>query len=96
MGVDSEVVDHVAALAKLRLEPREREDFVEQLGRILEYVEKLQEVDVGDVPPTKHVIDITNVDRRDEERPSLAREVSLANAPEVQQDHFAVPKVLPD
>lgn len=96
MAVDPDVVDHVAALAKLRLTPQEREAMVEQLGRILDYVEKLQEVDVSGVPPTKHVVEISNVDRPDRARPSPPREAALANAPEVEQEHFAVPKVLPE
>ena len=96
MSVDSKVVDHVASLAKLYLDDDERERMAEQLGHILDYVDQLREVDVGDVPPTKHVIDLINVSREDTVRPSLPREESLANAPESMLDYFVVPKVLPD
>lgn len=96
MSVDSKVVDSVASLAKLYLDDDERELIAEQLGRILEYVDLLREVDISDVPPTKHVIDLTNVTREDAPRPSLPLEESLANAPESIGNYFVVPKVLPD
>ena len=96
MRVDSKVVDSVASLAKLYLDEDERERMAEQLGRVLEYVDLLREVDITDVPPTKHVIDLTNVTREDAPRPSLPLEESLANAPESIGNYFVVPKVLPD
>lgn len=96
MSVDSRVVDYVASLAKLRLDDEERARMAEQLGRILEYVAQLEEVDVSRVPPTKHVLDLSNVNREDLPRPSLPLEDALANAPESKLDHFEVPKVLPD
>ena len=96
MSVDPKVVDSIAALAKLYLEDEEREAIARQLGRILEYVDQLEEVDVADVPPTKHVIDLVNVSRDDTPGDSLAREECLANAPDARLGYFAVPKVLPD
>ena len=96
MGVDSKVVDYVASLARLYFEDEERELVAEQLGRILELADQLREVDVSDVPPTKHVIDLANVSREDVPRPSLRPEEALANAPESMHDYFVVPKVLPD
>ena len=86
MRVDRELVDYVADLAKLRLDEGERETIAEQLGRILEYVEQLRGVDVSDVPPTKHVIEISNVSRPDTERDCLTAEEALANAPQSDQD----------
>lgn len=96
MAVDPTTVDYVASLAKLRLSEEERRRMVEDLGRILEYVEQIQQLDLSEVPPTKHVIEILDVARSDEARPSLPRETALANAPETAHHHFAVPKVLPD
>jgi aspartyl-tRNA(Asn)/glutamyl-tRNA(Gln) amidotransferase subunit C len=96
MGVDSKVVDYVASLAKLNLGSEERKTIAEQLGRILEYVDQLQEVDVDDVPPTKHVIDLFNVSRDDTPGESLPAARALENAPEASHGYFAVPKVLPD
>jgi aspartyl-tRNA(Asn)/glutamyl-tRNA(Gln) amidotransferase subunit C len=96
MSVDSKAVDYVTYLAKLYLDDDERDRMAEQLATILEYVDHLREVDVGDVPPTKHVINLTNVSREDVTRPSLPREESLANSPDSVLGYFAVPKVLPD
>jgi aspartyl-tRNA(Asn)/glutamyl-tRNA(Gln) amidotransferase subunit C len=96
MGVDAKVVDYVASLAKLNLADEEREAIAEQLRRILEYVDQLQEVDVDDVPPTKHVIDLFNVSRGDTPGDSLPVEQALENAPAATHGYFAVPKVLPD
>ena len=96
MSVDPGVVDHVAGLAKLNLDDDERVALAEQLARILEFVEQLDEVDVTDVPPTKHVIARTNVGRTDDPRPCLPQEVVLEGAPSADEGHFVVPKVLPD
>jgi len=96
LSVDREVVDYVAGLAKLHLDDDEKKALGEQLGRIVEFVETLTEVDISEVPPTKHVIGIANVSRPDNERPCLHVEEALANAPEADEDHFVVPKVLPE
>ena len=96
MGVKREVVEYVAALAKLRFDESEESTLVEQLGRILELVEQLAEVDVSDVPPTKHVLGAVNVERPDTAEPCLPQDEALANAPEADEGHFVVPKVLPD
>lgn len=96
MTVDRDVVDYVAGLARLRLDEDEKQALGEQLGRIVEFVETLTEVDVSEVPPTKHVIGLANVTRPDSERPCLTAEQALANAPEADADHFVVPEVLPD
>ncbi len=96
MSVDRDVVDYVAGLAKLRLDEDEKQALGEQLGRIVEFVETLTEVDISAVPPTKHVIGLANVARPDGEQPCLTAEEALANAPEADEGHFVVPKVLPD
>ena len=96
MSVDRDVVDYVAGLARLRLDEDEKQALGEQLGRIVEFVETLTEVDISEVPPTKHVIGLANVARPDSERPCLTAQEALANAPEADEDHFVVPKVLPD
>jgi aspartyl-tRNA(Asn)/glutamyl-tRNA(Gln) amidotransferase subunit C len=96
MSVDPGVVEYVAGLAKLNLDGDERAALAEQLARILEFVEQLDEVDVTDVPPTKHVIGQTNVSRADDPRPCLPQEAALDGAPREDEGHFLVPKVLPD
>lgn len=87
-------VQHVAKLARLKLSPGQAQLFAEQLGSILEYVEKLNELDTTDVEPTAHAAPITNVLREDRARPAPGVEVILENAPERDGSFFKVPKVL--
>jgi aspartyl-tRNA(Asn)/glutamyl-tRNA(Gln) amidotransferase subunit C len=96
VSVDAGVVDYVAALAKLNLDNDERAALAEQLARVVEFVAQLDEVDITEVPPTKHVIAQTNVGRGDEPRPCLLQDEALSGAPSADEGHFVVPKVLPD
>ncbi|MCH7826333.1 MAG: Asp-tRNA(Asn)/Glu-tRNA(Gln) amidotransferase subunit GatC [Acidobacteria bacterium] len=96
MGIGPEVVDYVAALARLRLDDAEKDTLAADLARVLEFIEQLDRVDITDVPPTKHVIGLSNVERPDTESPCLPSDEALANAPDTDEDHFVVPKVLPD
>ena len=96
MSVDPETVEHVAELAKLNLDGDEKKELAGQLARILEFVAQLDEVDISDVPPTKHVIDMSNVERPDGVRDSLSQREALAGAPDADEGHFVVPEVLPD
>ena len=89
-------VDHVAELAKLALTDQEREAFCLQLSAILEYAERLQEVDTGDIAPTSTVLPLENVMRDDEAGASLPVADALANAPAVEENCFRVPVVLED
>lgn len=83
-------VRHVAELAKLRLTENEIEQFAGQLSAILEYAERLQEVDTSSVPPTPYVLPLSNVMRADEPKPSLSNEEALANAPDHEDGFFRV------
>ena len=96
MGIGPEVVDYVAALAKLRLDDAEKKTLAAGLARVLEFLEQLDGVDITEVPPTKHVIGLSNVERPDTASPCLPPGQALANAPDTDEDHFVVPKVLPD
>ena len=91
MAIDRDDVLHVARLARLELTDAEVERFREQLSAILEAVSKVQELDLADVPPTSHPLDVVNVWRDDEPRPSLPVEDALANAPGRRDDLFEVP-----
>jgi len=82
----------VARLARLDLEPDERERLALQLGSVLEYVGRLAEVDLEGVQPDAQVR--TNVFREDQPAPSLSPEVVLANAPARQGDYFRIPRIL--
>ena len=81
---------HVAHLARLHLEPEEIERMRRELSAILEAVERIQELDLTDVPPTTHVLALENVLRDDVPRPSLPVAEALREAPEVEGDAFAV------
>ena len=94
MKLSLEQVDHVAQLAQLALTDQEKDLFREQLSSILEYAERLQQVDTNDIPPTANVLPLENVMRDDEVRPSLPLEDVLANAPDAEDDCFRVPVIL--
>jgi aspartyl-tRNA(Asn)/glutamyl-tRNA(Gln) amidotransferase subunit C len=87
-------VRYVAELARLELAPAEEERLTGQLNAILEYMGQLAEVDTAGVEPTSHVLPLTNVLREDEPRPCLSNAAALANAPDPDQGHFAVPKII--
>jgi aspartyl-tRNA(Asn)/glutamyl-tRNA(Gln) amidotransferase subunit C len=91
MAIDREQVLHVARLAHLDLTEEEVDRFGEQLSAIIEAVSKVSELDLADVPPTSHPLDLVNVWREDEPRPSLTHEDAFANAPAREDDLFRVP-----
>ena len=83
---------HVARLARLELTEEEVGRFSEELSKVLDWVDTIEELgDLDDVPPTSHVIAVENALRADEPRPSLPAEVALASAPEADQGGFRVP-----
>jgi aspartyl-tRNA(Asn)/glutamyl-tRNA(Gln) amidotransferase subunit C len=84
-------VVHVARLARLELSEDELERFGAQLSAILEAVGKVAELDLSDVEPTAHPLELVNVGAEDEPRPSLPVEEALANAPEREGNFFRVP-----
>ena len=88
-----EEVEHVAELAKITLTEEEKTLFLEQLERILEYFKKIDELDLSDVEPTTHVMNIHNVFREDVVRPSLPPDEVLANAQNKEGRYFKAPKV---
>ena len=93
MEISRDEVLHVAKLARLALTDDEVERFREQLSAILEAVGKVSELDLSDVPPTSHPLDLVNVLAEDEPAPSLSLEEALANAPDPEDGFFGVPPV---
>jgi len=91
MAITRDEVLHVARLARLELDDEEVEKFTEQLSAILEAVAKVSELDLADVEPTAHPLDVLNVWAADEPRPSLSLADALANAPEREAGFFKVP-----
>jgi aspartyl-tRNA(Asn)/glutamyl-tRNA(Gln) amidotransferase subunit C len=93
MAISTEAVLHVARLARLALTEEEVERLAEELGAILDAVGIVGELDLADVPPTSHPLDLVNVWDEDEPRPSLTIGEVFANAPDRDGDHFRVPPV---
>ena len=91
MAISRDQVLHVARLARLDLRDDEVERLTGELAAILDAVSKVSELDLADVPPTSHPLDVVNVWDEDEPRPSLALEDAFANAPARQGDMFRVP-----
>jgi aspartyl-tRNA(Asn)/glutamyl-tRNA(Gln) amidotransferase subunit C len=89
--LDRDQVLHVARLARLKLTEEEVERMAAELSKVLDHIEKIRELELADVPPTSHVIDVVNALRADEPTPSLPRETILAAAPEPVHDGFGVP-----
>jgi aspartyl-tRNA(Asn)/glutamyl-tRNA(Gln) amidotransferase subunit C len=91
MAISRDDVLHVARLARLALRDDEVERLQSELSAILEAVGKVSELDLTDVPPTSHPLDLVNVWDDDEPRASLGLEDALVNAPEREGDGFRVP-----
>jgi aspartyl-tRNA(Asn)/glutamyl-tRNA(Gln) amidotransferase subunit C len=89
--IDREEVLHVARLARLQLTDDEVERMTGELSKILDSVEQISRLDLDDVPPTTHVVDVGNALRPDVPRASWPRDVVLEQAPAVADDGFLVP-----
>jgi aspartyl-tRNA(Asn)/glutamyl-tRNA(Gln) amidotransferase subunit C len=89
--IEREQVLHVAKLARLRLDEAEVEAMAGELSGILEHVDRIASLDLSDVEPTSHVVELENVLRPDVPRPSLPREVALSQAPDPVDGAFRVP-----
>jgi aspartyl-tRNA(Asn)/glutamyl-tRNA(Gln) amidotransferase subunit C len=94
MPLTLEEVRHIARLARLRLTADEERRYAEQLSAILDYADRLKQVDTSDVPPTAGVQSLETPLRPDTPRPGLTRERALANAPATADGMFLVPPVL--
>jgi aspartyl-tRNA(Asn)/glutamyl-tRNA(Gln) amidotransferase subunit C len=94
MKLDREKIEHIAELARLALSEEEKGLYQEQLSAILEYFERLQDLDTEAIPPTASVLPLRNVMREDRSRRPFRREDILANAPSTEEGCFEVPAVL--
>ncbi len=92
--ITKDQVRHVALLSRIEMTDGEVEVFQSQLENILEYMDKLEELDTSDIEPMSSVMGISNVFREDDVKPSVPTEVALANAPEKTSDSFKVPTVV--
>ena len=96
MALSREEVEKISLLGRLRLSDEELDRMTDQLGHILDYMDLLAEVDTEQVEPMAHALDVANVFRDDEVRPSLPRDEMLANAPKRDEECYLVPAVLGD
>lgn len=96
MSLTQADVEKIAHLARLDLTEAEMARFQGQLSAILDYAEKLNELDLDGVPPTAHAVSQQNVFREDKAEPSLPIEAVLHNAPKHAHNQFAVQAVLDD
>ena len=94
MKLDKKTVEYMAKLARVKLSEGQLESLSLQLGTILKYAKKLNEIDVAGVEPTTHVLSLENVYREDELRPSLNIKDVLSNAPQKEENFFKVPKII--
>jgi aspartyl-tRNA(Asn)/glutamyl-tRNA(Gln) amidotransferase subunit C len=94
MSVTIKDVEHIAELAKLRFTEEEKKRLQMELNKILEYMDKINELDLRDVEPLENINDAENVFREDNSEKCLTREEALKNAPAKTEEFFKVPKVL--
>lgn len=96
MAVSKKDVEKIAELARLKFSEDELENFTPQMNEILNYMEKLNELDTENVKPLSHPVEQTNGFRDDKLKPSITTEEALRNAPAKDEHHFKVPKVIGD
>ena len=87
-------IEKVAKLARLELSEDEKKTFGSQMEQILTYMEQLNRIDTTGVEPMSHAIPIHNVFREDEVKPSVPQEEVLAIAPDQEDEHFKVPRII--
>jgi aspartyl-tRNA(Asn)/glutamyl-tRNA(Gln) amidotransferase subunit C len=87
-------IEKVARLARLELSEEEKKAFQNQLEQVLTYMEQLNRLDTAGVEPTSHAIALQNAFREDETKPSFSREEVLGIAPEEEDEHFKVPRII--
>ncbi len=96
MKVTKEDLQNVAVLSRLAIPADQEDKYIDQMDKILTYMDNLSELDTENVKPTTYALPTQNVFRKDEVKESLDREAALANAPLKEDGYFKVPKVLED
>ncbi|HEY0680454.1 MAG TPA: Asp-tRNA(Asn)/Glu-tRNA(Gln) amidotransferase subunit GatC [Chitinophagaceae bacterium] len=94
MEVNDALLDKLSDLARLYIEPTEREGLKQDLQRMITFVEKLQELDTGDTGPLLHMTDTADVLREDVVEGSVSRKEAMMNAPDSDGEFFRVPRVI--
>ena len=94
MPLTHQDVEKVSLLARLKFDDEQLDKMTEHMVQIIQYVDKLSELNTDDVEPMAHALDIHNALADDVPRPSLPREEALKNAPKSDDEYFRVPAVL--
>jgi aspartyl-tRNA(Asn)/glutamyl-tRNA(Gln) amidotransferase subunit C len=94
MKVSKNDIEYIAKLAKLKFDDGEAAKMQDEMNKILQYVDKLNELDTSGIEPLSHVIDLKNVDREDAVNQTLTSDDILGNAPAKTEKFFRVPKVI--
>ena len=92
--ITEETVDKIANLARLEFNGKEKEEIINDLNRMLDFVNKLNELDTSNVEPLIYMNDEVNVLREDEVKQTISQKEALNNAPKKDSDYFKVPKVV--
>ena len=87
-------INHVALLARLELTDSEKDLFSRQVGDIIDYMKKLNELDTSGIEPTAHVLPLKNVFRDDKTRESLPQVKAMQNAPDQSEGFYRVPRII--
>jgi aspartyl-tRNA(Asn)/glutamyl-tRNA(Gln) amidotransferase subunit C len=94
MKITKDEIRHVANLARLNMDEGNLDRFADQIGKILDYVDTLDQVDTQGIEPTSHAISLTNAFREDVLTGHIDRDAALTNAPEKEDGYFIVPKIV--
>ena len=94
MAIDKDTVRYVAHLARIRLKDEELDLLSRQLEDIVNFIDKLKELDLTGVKPTSHILPVKNLFRQDKPAGSLNADDALSNAPKKKEEFFVVPKVI--
>lgn len=94
MKISQDEIKKIAFLSRLEVKENNMANIEKELSDILTYVAELNELDLDDVEPMAHAVPLHNVFREDEEKPSLAHDLALSNAPEAEDGYFKVPRVV--
>lgn len=92
--ISDETIEYVGILAKLELSDEEKENAKKDMGEMLDYIDKLGELDTSNVEPMSHAFAVTNVFREDVVTNGDGQEETLANAPSMKDEGFEVPKTI--
>ncbi len=92
--IEKSEVENIASLSRLSLNENEIENYQKELSDILDFAKKIDQLDLKNVEPTAHILDLKNINREDEVKISLSQEEMLKNSPKQKDGFIVVPKVV--